>query len=104
MAVKFSILNELINLSGDEYFPVVHDYENFIVSLSNIKASIYKADVGLGNVDNTSDAAKPVSQATQIALNNKADINHDHLISIIPGYDSNHSLAHTQPFPIQGYN
>lgn len=31
-----------------------------------------KADVGLGNVDNTSDANKPVSTATQTALNAKA--------------------------------
>lgn len=30
-----------------------------------------KADVGLGNVDNTSDAAKPISTATQSALNAK---------------------------------
>ncbi len=30
-----------------------------------------KADVGLGNVDNTSDADKPVSGATQAALNQK---------------------------------
>lgn len=33
-----------------------------------------KADVGLGNVDNTSDANKPVSTATQTALNLKADL------------------------------
>ncbi|MRX32805.1 hypothetical protein [Aminobacter sp. MDW-2] len=32
-----------------------------------------KADVGLGSVDNTSDALKPISNATQAALNNKAD-------------------------------
>lgn len=32
-----------------------------------------KADVGLGNVDNTSDADKPVSTATQTALNLKYD-------------------------------
>lgn len=32
-----------------------------------------KADVGLGNVDNTSDANKPVSTAQQTALNAKAD-------------------------------
>ena len=32
-----------------------------------------KADVGLGNVDNTSDLDKPISTATQTALNNKAD-------------------------------
>lgn len=33
-----------------------------------------KADVGLGNVDNTSDANKPVSTATQTALNLKANL------------------------------
>lgn len=33
-----------------------------------------KADIGLGNVDNTSDANKPVSTAQQAALNLKADI------------------------------
>ncbi|CDE61306.1 probable acetyl xylan esterase AxeA [Parabacteroides sp. CAG:409] len=32
-----------------------------------------KTDVGLGNVDNTSDANKPISTATQSALDNKAD-------------------------------
>jgi hypothetical protein len=35
--------------------------------------ALTKADVGLGNVDNTSDANKPVSIATQTALNAKAD-------------------------------
>jgi len=34
--------------------------------------SLVKADVGLGNVDNTSDVNKPVSTATQTALNGKA--------------------------------
>lgn len=33
-----------------------------------------KGDVGLGNVDNTSDAAKPVSTAQQAALNLKANL------------------------------
>ena len=32
-----------------------------------------KADVGLGNVENTSDLNKPISTATQTALNNKQD-------------------------------
>ena len=35
--------------------------------------TLVKADVGLGNVDNTSDANKPVSAATQTALNTKVD-------------------------------
>ena len=34
---------------------------------------VTKAQVGLGNVDNTSDANKPVSNATQTALNGKQD-------------------------------
>src|SRR5690606_35556185 len=35
--------------------------------------TLVKADVGLGNVDNTSDANKPVSTAQQAALNLKAN-------------------------------
>ncbi|QFG08695.1 minor tail protein [Arthrobacter phage Ingrid] len=35
--------------------------------------TLVKADVGLSNVDNTSDASKPVSSATQTALNAKAN-------------------------------
>lgn len=37
--------------------------------------TLAKADVGLGNVDNTTDAAKPVSTATQTALNGKEAAN-----------------------------
>ena len=37
------------------------------------KTELSKSAVGLGNVDNTSDANKPVSTATQTALNNKVD-------------------------------
>ena len=33
--------------------------------------TLAKGDVGLGNVDNTSDANKPISNATQVALNDK---------------------------------
>jgi hypothetical protein len=36
--------------------------------------ALAKADVGLGSVDNTSDAGKPVSTAQQTALNLKADL------------------------------
>ena len=40
--------------------------------------SLTKADVGLGNVDNTSDTNKPISTATQTALNGKAKTSHTH--------------------------
>jgi uncharacterized protein involved in tellurium resistance len=39
--------------------------------------SLTKSDVGLGSVDNTSDAAKPVSTATQTALDGKQSIDSD---------------------------
>ena len=47
--------------------------------------TLAKADVGLGNVDNTSDANKPVSTATQTALNAKANTSHSHAISDVTG-------------------
>lgn len=40
---------------------------------SPTKPSYTKADIGLGNVDNTSDLNKPVSTATQTTLNTKTD-------------------------------
>jgi hypothetical protein len=40
--------------------------------------AITKSDVGLGNVDNTSDANKPISTATQTALDGKAATSHTH--------------------------
>jgi hypothetical protein len=41
-------------------------------------AGITKSMIGLGNVDNTSDVGKPVSSATQTALDAKATIGHSH--------------------------
>jgi hypothetical protein len=35
--------------------------------------TLAKDDVGLGNVDNTSDESKPISTATQTALDKKQD-------------------------------
>jgi hypothetical protein len=43
--------------------------------------TVTKADVSLGNADNTSDANKPVSTATQTALNGKAALSHTHLLA-----------------------
>lgn len=46
-------------------------------------AGVTKTHVGLDNVDNTSDADKPISTATQTALDAKADSAHTHVISDI---------------------
>lgn len=47
--------------------------------------TLAKTDVGLGNADNTSDAAKPVSTATQAALDGKANASHGHAIADVTG-------------------
>lgn len=46
---------------------------------------LVKADVGLANADNTSDLNKPISTATQTALNGKANTSHTQAISTITG-------------------
>ena len=57
--------------SGTSYGKV--DNNNSVTSVAGRQGNIVltKSDVGLGNVDNTSDANKPVSTATQTALNLK---------------------------------
>ena len=47
-------------------------------SLKNNPHVVTKTQVGLGNVDNTADIDKPVSTATQVALNAKSDTTHNH--------------------------
>jgi len=54
-------------------------YGRGLLTLADVGAlktslTLAKGDVGLGNVDNTSDAAKPVSTAQQTALNLKANL------------------------------
>ena len=48
--------------------PEVHDWAR-----AEEKPTYTKAEVGLGNVDNTSDLNKPISTATQTALDGKVD-------------------------------
>ena len=52
---------------------------------------ITKAQVGLGNVDDTADKDKPVSTAVQAALNEKASTNHTHALD---------STSVTGPLPL----
>jgi hypothetical protein len=50
--------------------------ENFVESVNGYPGphiNLVAADIGLGNVNNTSDLAKPISTATQAALDLKAD-------------------------------
>lgn len=53
--------------------------------------NVTKEQIGLNNVDNTSDVDKPISKAVQNALNNKANLEHAH------DYDSAFSTSSTNP-------
>jgi len=44
-------------------------------------ATLDKSAVGLSNIDNTSDLSKPISNATQSALDLKSDITHTHAVA-----------------------
>ena len=66
-------------------------YGRGLLTLANVAAlktslSLVKADVGLGSVDNTSDASKPVSTAQQEALDLKANLS-DTIISVTTSRD-----------------
>jgi len=63
----------------NEYFSVFDGTSGklikaFTAAQAKTALSLAKADVGLGNVDNTSDANKPVSTAQQTAINLKAPL------------------------------
>ncbi|WP_216076022.1 hypothetical protein, partial [Acinetobacter baumannii] len=47
-----------------------------------------KAQVGLDKVDNTADLDKPISTATQTALDGKAAASHTHTIANVTGLQS----------------
>lgn len=73
--------------AGSRFPVVVRDEILLIASSTGAVSSVNgrtgailltKADVQLANVDNTSDAAKPISTATQTALDGKAAVNHTH--------------------------
>jgi hypothetical protein len=75
----------LNNTRGDaRYYTQSQSDANFEPKNTNIQShisstsnphSVTKAQVGLGNCDNTSDANKPISTATQTALDGKVDEN-----------------------------
>jgi hypothetical protein len=62
--------------------------------------TLAKADVGLSNVDNTSDTNKPISSATQSALDGKAATSHTHTASAITDF----TTAAAAAAPVQSVN
>lgn len=85
MATKISQLPELNTINGNETIPAVSGGNTVKFTLSKIKTIITKNDIALGNVDNTSDADKPISTATNAALDQKASLVHSHSVGNITG-------------------
>lgn len=67
------------------------DDTNLVTSVAGKTGAVtlVKADVGLGNVDNTSDLNKPISTATQTALDGKSDTGHTHTGVYEPAFSKN---------------
>jgi hypothetical protein len=62
--------NKTYRWSGSGYVEISASEVNSVAGKTGV-VLLVKGDVGLGSVDNTSDAAKPVSTATQAALDTK---------------------------------
>ena len=70
-AITVDVASNLFIGTNDYYYRIFNEvYGPYTITTSS-PASLTKSDVGLGNVDNTSDVNKPVSTATQTALNSK---------------------------------
>ena len=100
---KISELQDLPSLDGDAQIPIALNGATYKIRLRSIKdlasagsnAEITKQFIGLGNVDNTSDADKPVSIAQALALLTKADRIHSHAKSDITGLEQELTGIHT---------
>lgn len=68
--------NRLLQLDGSGRIPAIN---------GSLLTNLTKSQVGLSNVDNTSDANKPISTAAQAALDGKANSSHTHVIADITG-------------------
>jgi len=86
---KISALDAIVSVDDADVLPIVDASVSTTkkINVSQVKAlapvqsvasktgavTLVKGDVGLSNVDNTADADKPISSATQTALNAKQD-------------------------------
>lgn len=79
IAVQEALNNIKIDATG---YATKEELTNHINDKNN-PHNVTKERIGLGNVDNTSDMNKPISTATQMALDKKADIHHSHTMTDI---------------------
>lgn len=87
-AKKISELERMSALSGTEELVIAYLGKNFRVTADDLLKIVKfptKAELGIDQVDNTSDLDKPLSTAAQAALNEKSDITHTHTVAGIVG-------------------
>ncbi|WP_311056509.1 phage tail fiber protein [Pseudomonas aeruginosa] len=92
------VLEDVQAIAGGD----LSDFTKNSLNLSDLTDKVAaKANLGMGNVDNTSDLDKPISTATQQALNGKANSSHTHSISQVSGLqtalDGKAAASHTHP-------
>lgn len=78
LEIRFTPINE------NQFEPRNANIQTHIASTSN-PHSVTKTQVGLGNVDNTSDADKPISMSTQSVLDLKAPIANPTFTGVVSG-------------------
>lgn len=99
-------LNDKIDAANTRIDDLSQDFLDHIQDKSN-PHEVTKAQVGLGNADNTSDLDKPISTATQAALDKKADLDESGKVpaSQLPSYvDDVLEFDSLDLFPVPGEN
>lgn len=79
--IPISRLPAADQLVGEELIAIVQDGVTKHVKIRLFNMIVNKRELGLDKVDNTSDADKPISTKQQQALDEKADLNHQHEIA-----------------------
>lgn len=74
------IINSSLTSLSTAFNSLANSLQNYVLKTTSVNGhglstnvALVKGDIGLGNVDNTSDATKPISTAQQTALNLKVD-------------------------------
>jgi len=78
--------NKTYRWSGSSYVEISPSEVTSVAGKTGA-VTLVKADVGLSNVDNTSDLNKPISTATQTALDGKANTSHTHTASNVTDFN-----------------
>lgn len=88
ISIEGLIIGDSLTLNGENY------------SYSEDSLLAHRVALNIDELDNTSDVDKPISNATQSALNNKSDVGHGHVASDISDFNSVASAA----APVQSVN